>query len=468
MDDATTVSGKGTAATRVGDDGGGELVVLDTQGSRGGDVMVVEEAPAQYQVYKIRWFGLAQLVLLNIVVSWDWISFSPLSKSSADYFHVTESSVNWLSTSFLFAFCVISPVVLWTLNKGGPKPAIIAAAVLVLLGNWIRYGGARANSFGVVMFGQILVGLAQPFVLAAPTRYSDLWFTSRGRISATAVASLSNPFGGALGQLINPFLATKPSDIPNMVLYVAIIATVASIPSFFIPAKPPLPPCPSAEEDKLPLMQSGRKIYESVEFWLVFIPFSIYVGFFNSLSSLLNQILEPYGFSETEAGICGALLIVVGLVTSAITSPIIDRYQKFLLAIKMQVPLIGLCYLAFTWAPQTRSVGAPYVIAAVLGAASFSLVPIALEWLIEQTHPVSPEVTSTICWMGGQLLGACFILISDALKAGKDANPPQNLSRALIFQAVISIAVVPLPLCLGLFGRDVTNRRIAVDQRRST
>jgi MFS transporter, FLVCR family, MFS-domain-containing protein 7 len=60
---------------------------------------------------------------------------------------------------------------LWTLHKGGPKPAIIVAAVLVLVGNWIRYGGTRANNFGTVMFGQILVGLAQPFVLSAPTRY---------------------------------------------------------------------------------------------------------------------------------------------------------------------------------------------------------------------------------------------------------------------------------------------------------
>ena len=31
---------------------------------------------AQYQVYKIRWFGLVQLVLLNIVVSWDVGTFS--------------------------------------------------------------------------------------------------------------------------------------------------------------------------------------------------------------------------------------------------------------------------------------------------------------------------------------------------------------------------------------------------------
>ncbi|KAI9858179.1 MAG: hypothetical protein M1813_007828 [Trichoglossum hirsutum] len=426
MDDAAAQDreAKGRSSDNI------ELTNLDTHGSssRGGNE-VAAAGTAQYRVYKIRWFGLAQLVLMNIVVSWDWISFSPLSKSSADYFHVTESSVNWLSTSFLFAFCAISPAALWTLNRGGPKPAIITASVFILVGNWIRYGGARANNFGTVMFAQILIGLAQPFVLAAPTRYSDLWFTSRGRISATAVASLSNPFGGALGQLINPFLATKPSDIPNMVLYVAIISTVASIPSFFIPAKPRSPPCPSAEDDKLPLMQSGRQIYKSVEFWLVFIPFSVYVGFFNSFASLLNQILEPYHFSEAEAGICGAILIVVGLVTSAITSPIIDRYKKFLLAIKMQVPLLGIGYLAFTWAPQTGSVAAPYAISALLGAASFSLVPIALEWLIEQTHPVSPEVTSTICWTGGSLLGACFILISDALKAGKDAKPPQNLHR---------------------------------------
>ncbi len=48
------------------------------------------------------------------------------------------------------------------------------------------------------MFGQILTGLAQPFVLAAPTRYSDLWFTASGRVGATALASLANPFGGAV------------------------------------------------------------------------------------------------------------------------------------------------------------------------------------------------------------------------------------------------------------------------------
>jgi MFS transporter, FLVCR family, MFS-domain-containing protein 7 len=48
------------------------------------------------------------------------------------------------------------------------------------------------------MTGQILIGFAQPFVLSAPTTFSDLWFTERGRTSATAVASLANPLGGAV------------------------------------------------------------------------------------------------------------------------------------------------------------------------------------------------------------------------------------------------------------------------------
>jgi MFS transporter, FLVCR family, MFS-domain-containing protein 7 len=208
---------------------------------------------------------------------------------------------------------------------------------------------------------------------------------------------------------------------------------------------------------------------------MIMIPFTFYVGLFNSISSLINQMLEPYSFTETNAGIAGALLIVVGLVTSAVTSPIIDRTKSYLISIKVQVPIIAICYLAFTWAPQTRSLGAVFAILSILGAASFSLVPVVLEYLIEITHPVSPEVTSTICWTGGQLLGGIFILISDSLRAGGvndgtaddgSKHPPGNMYRALIFETVIALVVVPLPLMLGLFGRGhgVRMRRIEADK----
>jgi len=422
-----------------------------------------------YKVYKRRFWGLAQLVLLNIVVSWDWIAFAPVSDTAATYFHTSESIINWVSTAFLFAFCVAAPFTLYALNRYGPKTSIVVSACLILVGNWIKYGGTRANNFGAVMLGQLFIGFAQPFVLSAPTSYSNLWFSPLGRTTATAVASLANPFGAALGQLISPVWVSKPSDIPNMILYISIISSVASVPAFFIPSKPPSPPSAGAMTDHMTsdsMRHDLHRLFTSLEFYLIFLPFSIYVGFFNAFSSLLNQILEPYSFTETDAGIAGGILIVVGLVCAAVSSPLIDRFKFYLIYIKIAVPIIGLCYLIFIWAPPSHSLGYAFAICAILGAASFSLVPVVLEFLVEIYHPLGPELGSTVCWSGGQLLGGIFIVIMDALKDGQQARPPQNMHRALVFQAVVAMLVTPLPLCLGLFGRggQVRPRRWEVDR----
>ncbi|KAI5362214.1 Putative major facilitator superfamily, MFS transporter superfamily [Septoria linicola] len=410
------------------------------------------DSPA-YRVYKRRFLGLAQLVLLNIIVSWDWLTFAAVSDTSAEYFRVSNSAINWLSTGFLFAFVVAAPATIWVLNHHGPKVSILVASALVLAGNWIRYAGTRANHgyFGVVMFGQILIGLAQPFVLAAPTRYSNMWFSDEGRVAATAVASLANPFGGALGQLIGPFWATSTSGIPSMVLYTSILSTVATIPALFTPARPSSPPSAVGAAEKLDLKQAFQELPKNGSFFLLLLPFSVYVGFFNATSSLINQIFEPYGFSEDDAGIAGAILIVVGLIASAIVSPVIDRTKAYLLTIKILVPLIAISYTILIFMPQTRNLGGPYVVCALLGATSFSLLPAALELLSIVTFPVSPEVSSVIAWTGGQILGAVFIIIMDALRGGWAGEPFDSMIPPLIFQAVIAWAAVPFPLLLGVW-----------------
>ncbi|KAK5136094.1 hypothetical protein LTR08_004144 [Meristemomyces frigidus] len=404
-----------------------------------------------YRVYKSRYVGLAQLALLNIVVSWDWLTFAAVSSTSASYFAVSETAISWLSTAFLFAFLPVAPLVIWILHKGGPKPSILVASALVLLGNWIRYAGTRASpsKFGVVMFGQILIGFAQPFVLAAPTRYSNLWFSDTGRVSATALASLANPFGGALGQLIGPLWATSESGIPTMVLYTSILSAAVTLPAPFIPKAPRTPPSALAAAPKLNLRQALHQLPRNGNFYLLLLPFSVYVGLFNSTSSLLNQILAPYAFTETQAGIAGGLLIIVGLIASAIISPFVDRTKNYVLIIKVLVPLIAASYLALIFTPATRSVIGPYVVCAILGATSFALLPCALEYMVVITHPVSPEITSTICWCGGQLFGAIFIVVMNALRGGWAGEPEGSMTRALVFQAVMAWAVVPLPMWLG-------------------
>ena len=283
-----------------------------------------------------------------------------------------------------------------------------------------------------------------------------------------------------LAQLINPFLGS----VPQMVLIVSIISTVACIPSLFIPAAPPTPPTASSGLSKTPVLQSMKVMLRSRPFYVIFFIFGVYVGFFNAFSSLLNQILYPYGYSENEAGICGAVLIVVGLVAAAISSPILDRTHAYLLGIKILCPIVALSYLAMIWAPQTRTIAAPYVLSALLGASSFSLLPVALEYLVEITFPASPEVSSTICWAGGQIFGGIFIVVMTALRDqrpvdldeinktgrsnGGGPRPPGHMYKALVFQAVVSLVVLPLPLMLGIkrFGLAIGEGRLKLDQHR--
>lgn len=179
--------------------------------------------------------------------------------------------------------------------------------------------------------------------------------------------------------------------------------------------------------------------------------------------------MEPYGYSSDDAGIDGAILIVVGLVFSAIMSPILDRTHSFVLVIRIQVPIIAICYicLIFTQTESKQLVG-PYVVSGVLGAASFSLLPIALEWVQEQVFPVSPELTSSILWSGGNCVGGIFIVIMDALKYdSNEGDPPGNMRRSLIFQAVVAAATIPLPFLLGSKDK-MRNRRIEMDAAEAT
>lgn len=177
------------------------------------------------------------------------------------YYNVSKSAINWISTAFFLAFVAIFPLTIAVLHRG-PKPAFMCAAVLLLVGNWIRYAGSYSRSggrYGLAMAGEILIGFAQPFVLAAPTRYSDMWFTNRGRVTATALASLANPLGAALGQLINPLWVKEPGDVSKMVLYVSIIVRLPC-PFPFLPPPSTFPNFAFLQSEEASLFQPANTI----------------------------------------------------------------------------------------------------------------------------------------------------------------------------------------------------------------
>ena len=69
----------------------------------------------------------------------------------------------------------------------------VGAAVRMLSGyNFI----SQDTKFIVVMGGQTLGALAQPFLIGSPTKLAALWFGADERATANMIASLSKSFQG--------------------------------------------------------------------------------------------------------------------------------------------------------------------------------------------------------------------------------------------------------------------------------
>lgn len=319
-----------------------------------------------------------------------------------------------------------------------------------------------------MMVGHVIISFAQPFVLAAPTRYSRLWFSDGGRTSATAVASLASALGAIIGGFVGPALAeasgtqstsvvTNQADrcqgLSSLILYISIISSVACAPAPFLPSAPPSPPSALAASPRLNFWAALRELSHNRPFYLMFASFAVFLSAFQATGDLANEIVQPYGFNEVNAGIATALMVIAGIIAAAIASPILDRTKSHLLAVKIIVPLIALSYTVFIFIPQTKSVAALFTIFAIMGATSFAITPGTLEYQAEMGHPVSPEILRVMCWSGGQLLSAIFIMVMQSLTNAKPwaGQTPQSIFQGLVFQAVMVWAVVPLTLLTGVW-----------------
>jgi hypothetical protein len=68
--------------------------------------------PTEYRVYKRRFLGLGVLMLLNIMISWGWLTYAPVADITATWFGLSsQTPVNWLSTVIFFSFIAAAPYV---------------------------------------------------------------------------------------------------------------------------------------------------------------------------------------------------------------------------------------------------------------------------------------------------------------------------------------------------------------------
>ncbi|KAJ4186934.1 hypothetical protein NW759_016921, partial [Fusarium solani] len=153
------------------------------------------------KVYKRRFIGMAQLFVLNLCSTMAWIDLAPIIDFAAEHFETSVPAINWFSTSF-FLIAVVANYPASYVARRGLKLSMLVASAFMIAGTWLMYGGTKIKSFELAMFGHCIIAMGQPFILILPAPYSEAWFRSGSRATATAVSGLATILGSTIGQFI--------------------------------------------------------------------------------------------------------------------------------------------------------------------------------------------------------------------------------------------------------------------------
>ncbi|XP_068181044.1 solute carrier family 49 member A3 isoform X1 [Antennarius striatus] len=376
-----------------------------------------------FTVYRRRWFVLLLLCLLNCSNATVWLTFAPVAVQSAQYLQVGLEAINWLSLVFVVVAIPLSFATTWMLDTLGLKFTLILGSWLNMLGAVTRFcgtlGGQQGALFPVVMLGQTLGALAQPFIIFAPTKMAALWFHDQQRATANMIASMSNPLGLLLANIVSPAVVQTSAQIPSLLLSYAVptciiclLATVGMRSSV-----PPTPPSASAEASgSEPFLQGLKLLLRNKAYLLLLLCFGAGVALFTAFSTLLEQILCVRGYSNDFVGLCGALFIVFGVVGAGLVGVYVDKTKKFMEVIKVNFSLSALACIAFSVVSQVPHQNvAVATVSSLFGLFGFSIYPVAMELSVECSYPVGEATSAGLVFVSGQVQSLVYIVLLQAL-----------------------------------------------------
>lgn len=205
------------------------------------------------------------------------------------------------------------------------------------------------------------------------------------------------------------------------------------------------------------LLHEGSILMGDKDFVFLFLSFSVGVGIFNTVLTLINQLVEPQGYTNDDAGTFGSVLIVCGLVGAGIAGKIMQTTKAYRTVLKCGFVLC-LCAMFFLICMLRPGNGDLLTFAfAVLGFTILPMLPVALENSAECTYPVSEDLTVGLLFLGGNTLGIAFTFIMQVLLelppwGGANANASTTPSNAFILSLVL-LACIFLVFYNGKYKR---------------
>jgi sugar phosphate permease len=387
-----------------------------------------------FKVYSYRWVVLILymgVVLLNQLL---WITFAPITGAAASYYGVSDLSIGLLSMSFMIVYILVSIPASWVIDTHGLRVAVGVGAALTGIFGLLR--GLVAPRYGLVLAAQIGIAIGQPFILNAVTKVAARWFPLEERATATGLGTLAMYVGIGLGLALTPYLVLR-AGMAGMLLAYGIAAIIVGIAFFaFARERPPTPPCLPGQEARSLVFDGLGQALRKADFVLLMVIMFVGLGVFNAVTTWIEDIVRPRGFSITQAGIAGGLMVAGGILGALVIPPLSDRYRS-------RVPFIFLALCGATLGLVGITFAARYGLlltsAFVLGFFLLSAGPIAFQYGAEVTYPAPEGTTNGLLLLMGQVSGILFILAMDIFKSPRTGSMTPSL---MVFIALLLFGVL--------------------------
>jgi MFS family permease len=390
---------------------------------------LIEET--RFRTYGYRWVILVAFVIIAVMTQVLWITFAPITSAAAQYYHTSDLMIGLLSMSFMIMFIFVFLPSAYAIDTWGFRTAVGIGAVLTAVFGLTR--GVFSSNFTIVFLSQIGIAIGQPFVIGAITKIAARWFLVEERATASGIGTLALYLGPLLAMLLTPFLVLH-IGMRRMLLAYGIASVAAA--AFFLLVAREHPPTPAGRDERVLMLDGLKSMLRQRDFIFLLVMFFVGLGMFNSISTWIEDIIRPRGFTISQAGMLGGLMLIGGIIGAIIISLLSDQIRRrkpfIILALVGLIPgLMGMTYSSSYWLLLLSGF--------TFGFFLLSAGPIGFQYAAEITHP-APEGTSNILLLVmGQISGIVFIIGMDALKSPGTGAMTASL---LILAALTVISVI--------------------------
>jgi MFS family permease len=388
------------------------------------------------KVYGYRWLVLSAFAVIALMTQVLWITFAPITSEAARFYQKPDLMIGLLSMSFMIVYILMVLPSAWAIDTWGFKAAVGLGAVLSAVFALVR--GIFASNFTVVLIATAGIAVGQPFVIGAITKVAARWFPAEERATASGLGTLALYLGPLAAMFLGPFLVLR-IRLPRMLLVYGIATAVAAV--VFLVVAREHPPTPAGKDERVLMLDGLKSMLRQRDFLFLMAIFFVGLGLFNSVSTWVEDIIRPRGFSITQAGALGGLMLVGGIVGAVVVPLFSDKSRRrkpfVLLALTGLLP--GLLGITFA-----TGYGLLLLSGFVFGFFLLSAGPIGFQYGAEMTHPAPEGTSNSLLIVAGQVSGIAFIFGMDALKspATKSMTVPLLAQAALIVVALALAATL--------------------------